>query len=221
MMAVITTGLSACGKKEAENSSRLDARVADNAAHPASPGEENSSGDARSEGGVNRTTGKPLSPAQARAEALRLAGGKLMETPPASKFVTSTKEPITLGGKASGRQGGACAPARIGYAMDWGDRMPATFPVYPGGTVIEAAGADNAPCNIRAVSFTTMVPAKEVMDFYYTMARRNGYSVEHAEENGGDVLGGTRDRDEGAFYISIDPVQGGGTAVDLIANGGR
>jgi hypothetical protein len=59
------------------------------------------------------------------------------------------------------------------------------------------------------------------MDFYYTMARRNGFSSERLEQNGGDVLGGTREKDVRAYYLSLGKAPDGGTAVDLIANGGR
>lgn len=158
--------------------------------------------------------------ADARKEALRLAGGRLMRTPTATKEAMAAKE-AEPGGLADGKQGGACAAARVRYDKGWAARMPPAFPVYPGGQVTEAAGLDNAPCGLRAVSFTTAVRPDEVMDFYYTMARRAGYSAEHIEQNGEHVLGGTRERDDGAFYVSLSALRDGGTAVDLIARGGR
>lgn len=163
-----------------------------------------------------------LSLKEAKAQALKLAGGKLMRTPATTRNVTSTKEPVTLGGLAEQKQRSRkCGTRPIEYAMRWAARMPEDFPIYPGGNVSEAAGADNPPCNIRAVSFTTPVAPDAVMDFYTTMAKRAGYTVEHIEENGGNVLGGTRDRDEGAYYLSFKPAANGGTAVDMIANLGR
>lgn len=154
--------------------------------------------------------------ADARKEALRMAGGKLMRTPTATKEA----EPVGLGGLAGEKRGGACAAARVRYDKGWAARMPPAFPVYPGGQVTEAAGLDNAPCGLRAVSFTTTVRPDEVMDFYYTMARHAGYSAEHVEQNGEHVLGGTRERDDGAFYVSLTALRSGGAAVDLIALGG-
>lgn len=234
---VLSAALTGCNDEgEDGNLARLDAELTNNTADPAMREalegplavDADLAGDSNS--GAVRPGDKPLtgaipanlSPGDARAYALKLAGGKLMETPAATKTVTSTKGPVTLGGMAEQKQeGGKCGAPQVTYAMKWASRMPEAFPVYPGGNVTEAAGADNAPCNLRAVSFTTPVPKQEVMDFYYTMARRAGYDAERLEENGEDVLGGTRERDEGAYYVSLKSTQGGGTAVDLIANGGR
>lgn len=229
--------LAACGEKEKDkNLAGLDAELTNNSSDPAlhEALEAPIASDPDLAGEANRDAVRPgnkplngavparLSPAEAKAAALKLAGGKLMPTPAATRSVTSTKNPVTLAEMAEQRERTAsnCGSARIEYAAGWASRMPAAFPVYPGGTVNEAAGANNAPCNIRAVSFTTSAPLNEVMDFYYTMARRAGYSVEHLEENGENVLGGARDKDEGAYYISFRKTNGG-TAVDLIANGGR
>lgn len=235
-LAALGAALSACGSDNDEkNLASLDAQLTNNSVDPAlrEAVEAPIASDPDLTGEANRDAVRPsdkpltgtmprLSPPQAKAQALKLAGGKLMPTPAVTKTVSSTKEPVTLGGMAEQKQGGGkCAPARIDYAMQWAERMPAAFPIYPGSHLTEAAGADNSPCNIRAASFTTGVARGDVMDFYTTMAHRGGYTIEHVEENGEHVLGGTRDKDEGAYYISFRNVRGGGTAVDLIANGGR
>lgn len=235
-LAALALMLAGCGEKDGNNLATLDAELTNNTVDPAlrgaieAPlatdpdlrGEANRDAVRPSDRPLNGTVPANLSSTDARREALRLAGGRLMRTPAATKEVTSTKEPVTLAGLAEQKQGnGACADARVGYDMEWAARMPAAFPVYPGGQVTEAAGSDRSPCGLRAASFTTPVAPDEVMDFYYTMARRAGYSAEHIEQNGVHVLGGTRERDDGAFHVSFSALRGGGTAVDLIATGGR
>jgi len=236
-LALIALGaaLSACdGGNGDKNLASLDAELTNNSVDPAlrEAVEGPIASDPDLAGDANRDAVRPsdkplngamprLSPPEAKAQALKLAGGKLMPTPAATKTISSTKQPVTLGGIAEQKQGSKCAPARVRYAMQWAERMPATFPIYPGAHVSEAAGADNNPCNIRAVSFSTGVARGDVMDFYTTMASRAGYTIEHVEENGEHVLGGTRDKDEGAYYIGFKDAPGGGTAVDLIANLGR
>lgn len=236
LMAALALALAGCGEKDEKNLATLDAELTNNTVDPAlrEAVEAPLATDPDLRGEANRDAVRPsdrpltgavpanLSPADARKQALRLAGGRLMRTPAATKEVTSTKEPVTLGGLMTQKQSvKSCKEVRVRYDMEWATRMPPTFPVYPGGQVTEAAGADNFPCGLRAVSFTTAVPPDEVMDFYYTMARRAGYSAEHIEQNGEHVLGGTRQRGDGAFYLSLTVLRGGGTAVDLIANGGR
>ena len=234
VLTALVLVLVACDGKDERNLAALDAELVNNTADSAirEAIEAPLATDPQLAGDSQRNAVRPaprplngavpanLSPADARKEAVRLAGGKLMRTPAATQEVTSTKDPVTLGGMTQ-QQGGKCGSSRVSYAMDWANRMPPPFPVYPGGNVTEAAGADNAPCAIRAVSFTTSAPPEEVMDFYYTMARRAGYSAEHVERNGEHVLGGTRAGEDGAFYLSLTASRGGGTAADLIANGGR
>ncbi len=236
VIAALAFLLAGCGKKDEQNLATLDAELTNNTVDPAlrEAVEAPLATDPDLRGEANRDAVRPsdrpltgavpanLSPADARREALRLAGGKLMRTPAATKEVTSTKEPVTLGGLAEKKQGdGTCADTHVRYDMEWATRMPPAFPVYPGAQVSEAAGSDRTPCGLRAASFTTSTSPDEVMDFYYTMARRAGYSAEHIEQNGAHVLGGTRERDDGAFYLSLTALRGGGTAVDLIARGGR
>ncbi|MEA3032363.1 MAG: hypothetical protein QOH86_379, partial [Sphingomonadales bacterium] len=37
----------------------------------------------------------------------------------------------------------------------WADRLPETFPVYPGARLIEAAGRDAGDCRVRVVTFAS------------------------------------------------------------------
>lgn len=255
-LALLPATLAGCGGdgKGNGNPATLDApltnAVADPALREAVQAPLASDPDLAAEGNRDavRPSDRPLNgalPAQltstdGRAEALRLAGGKLTPTPAATKSVFSTRDmPITLGGlirqqqartgntDAAGRPDergadGPCNESRIDYAMKWARQMPAALPLYPHANVMEAAGSDGAaPCAYRAVSFATGAPLSEVMDFYTTMATRTGYSVEHVEHNGGHVLSGGKARSDLAYHIRLREQRGGGTEVELIANGGR
>ena len=123
----------------------------------------------------------------------------------------------TLGAKAA-QQSGVCT-GKLEYAMGWANRMPADFAVYPRANVKEAAGVDKGQCNIRVVNFTTPAALKNVVDFYYTKARRGGYSAEYQLRGADHVLGGTKG--EAAYVLFLKPMANGGTEVDIVANGGR
>ena len=129
----------------------------------------------------------------------------------------------TLGEAAAvqGRRGKGTCEAKLSYAMDWARRMPPEFPVYPRGHVQEAAGVEGGLCDIRSVSFTTAAPLKSVVDYYYTRARRTGYSAEYVLKAGDHVLGGTREVDDGAYVVFLRPMKRGGTEVDIVASNGR
>ena len=125
---------------------------------------------------------------------------------------------MTLGAKADA-QAGACTQ-KLDYDMGWSRRMPDAFPVYPRANVQEAAGVEGGRCDLRVVSFTTATPMKKVVDYYYTRAKRDGYSAEYLLRGGEHVLGGVRDADDGAYFITFARKSGGRTAVDIVASNG-
>lgn len=130
----------------------------------------------------------------------------------------------TLGERAAGQgvtSGKGTCDAKLQYGAKWANRMPPEFPVYPGAKVKEAAGVDGGICDIRVASFTTAAARQTLVDYYYTRARMSGHSAEYQIRAGEHVLGGVRDHDGGAYFITFNPVVGGGTAVDIVANNGR
>lgn len=134
------------------------------------------------------------------------------------------KQGMTLGAKAeaqSAQRGKGTCDAKLNYAMDWANRMPVEFPVYPKGRVIEAAGVDGGICDIRVVSFASANGMQSIVDYYYTRAVKSGFTAEYVIRDGQHALGGTRDVDDGAFYITFTPRKDGGTDVDIVANNGR
>lgn len=135
----------------------------------------------------------------------------------------AAKASLTLGALASrqrDRRTASCAGA-LRYSAGWADRLPADLPLYPDARLSEAAGSDANACALRAVSFSTGASLQQVMDWYYTRATNAGFSAEQQSDGSQHVLGGTRDRDGGAFALFLTSRRDGGTDVDLIANNGR
>ena len=167
-------------------------------------------------------TAVPEGTIRASAEVEKAAGGKLIPAPKPVKPSEASEESQTLGGlaqqQASPNSKRQCA-AKVDYAMDWAKRLPADMPIYPGGSVTEAAG-ETGGCGLRVVNFRSDAPLQAIVDFYYTRALRSGFSAEHIEEDKEHMLGGTRDRDDGAYMVIARAATGGGTDVDLIANNG-
>ncbi|MDP5277704.1 hypothetical protein Q9Q95_02105 [Sphingomonas sp. DG1-23] len=134
----------------------------------------------------------------------------------------AAREAATLGGIAA-RQKNArirgCAGA-LQYSARWAQRLPADLPLYPQARVTEAAGAQGGNCALRVVSFSAAQPIDALLDWYYTKATRAGYSSEHQLDGAQHILGGTRNRDDGAYVLFLTARKDGGTDVDLVANNG-
>jgi len=235
MMALVLA-LAACGKGDKEASlASLDAQLTDNATDPALKGAlaDPIVVDPQLVGQSNRnavrTADKPANGAvpvlpgdagAVQAEAVKLAGGKLLSAPAATQgeALAST---VTLGAVARDGAGKGNCAKKLNYGMEWAQRLPEPFTLYPGAQLTEAAGAQADGCTLRAASFVTPAPRQGVMDYYYTLARRAGYDGEHKVMGGDHVLGGTRGADGSAYFILFTDAPGGKTSVDIIADNGR
>ena len=229
--------LVSCGKKDEEpDLARLEAKVAANATDPAlrEAIEAPIATDPDLAREANRDAIKPadrpldgalparLPTRDVKAQVLKLTGGTLLSAPTATRTITSTGDAITLSGIAA-QQGlsAACEDPRLDYNFNWAQRLPNYLPLYPGAVLKEAAGADEPRCAIRAATFATSASAEQVLGFYYTMARRAGFTVERIEQNGGDTLLG-KGKGKAAFFLNLRPAtESGGTEVDLVANQAR
>lgn len=129
------------------------------------------------------------------------------------------RQSLTLGALAEkqGGRSGQCA-ANVSYAAGWANRLPAGVPLYPDARVVEAAGADGAGCALRVVSFASAATMQRLLDYYYTKATAAGFTAEHGAEGAEHVLGGNRNG--AAFLVVLRARAGGGTDVDLLADGG-
>lgn len=134
----------------------------------------------------------------------------------------AARDSLTLGALASrqsDKRTSSCAGA-MRYSAEWADKLPVDVPLYPGARVVEAAGANTDACQLRAVSFSTNAGMKTVIDWYYTRVTNSGFTAEHQSDGTQHTLGGTRDRDGGAYVLYFTARRDGGTDVDLMANNG-
>lgn len=185
----------------------------------------------QSNGDSVRPPGQPYSagvPADGVAAGGVVKDGELMHAPApvaADKNCTTCKaghEAVTLGGLAARQKDGrtsGCA-ADLQYSAAWAQRLPADLPLYPQARVVEAAGTEGGKCALRVVSFSAPVTVQGMLDWYYTKAVRGGYTSEHQVDGDQHILGGTRDRDGGAYVIYMNARPDGGTDIDLVANNG-
>jgi hypothetical protein len=105
------------------------------------------------------------------------------------------------------------------HGLHWARRLPAEFPLYPGGQITEAAGSEAGTCRMRVVSFTTSDPYARVIQHYRNLAARGGYTAEQQQRGSDHVLGGVNARTDGAYYLIVTP-RPRGSEVALIANNG-
>ena len=135
-----------------------------------------------------------------------------------------TQYPAGSAASAAGGQASADAPMQsvCGVAFstgnDYARRLPAEFPMYPGGRLTEAAGADRGACHARVVTFTTADPYNRVLEHYRSLAARAGFSAEQQARGDDQVLGGTNG--DAAYYLIVTPTRTG-SDVALIVNNGR
>jgi hypothetical protein len=175
------------------------------------------------DGSVPAMNRSPQALAAARADALKFVGGPgAMKKAPQAREVSGglpADSALTVAARAAaspGNKGNCAAQAR--YTAEWAAKLPANFPVYPRGSVQEAAGTDEGACALRVVNFATPVPLPEVIDFYYTRASAAGFTAQHVLDGEDNVLGGTKGSQ--SFMVYARRLPGGGTSVDLVTHGG-
>ncbi len=140
--------------------------------------------------------------------------------PPASgdcKQCLAARRVLTLGALAASQGKEAACAANVAYSTSWANRLPKDVPLYPDARVAEAAGADGDGCALRVVSFASAAPMQRLLDWYYTMTSNAGYRAEHGADGAEHVLAGTKKG--AAFLLVLNPRPGGGTLVDLMADG--
>ncbi len=164
---------------------------------------------------------------EAIADARQSAGGEMMALPRAVQLERgctdcanngSARRPATIGELARQQSQGRCQ-GEMSYGLDWARRLPANFPVYPRAALVEAAGVAGGSCNVRVVNFQSRAGMENVLAWYYTRARRAGYSAEHAIDGREHYVGGTRGDD--AFVVMARDIGSGVVDVDLVATGGN
>ncbi len=244
-VCVLPLALSACGSSDKPKGdlATLDENLTGKGSDPAMTGALNEKilvdPELTESSGTNmvRSADKPLDgkvPADtgyegSTASIEELDSGKLMRAPAPTVVSGKDCQNCTAGVEtledravAQGvKRGKGTCEAKLQYGAGWATRMPPEFPVYPRGRVQEAGGVDGGICDIRVVSFTTSAGRQAVADYYYTRARRSGFSADYEVRDGEHMLGGTRDNDGGAYVVTMAATSSGGTKVDIVANNGR
>jgi len=151
-------------------------------------------------------------PAPAPAPAAAQAGG---QTPAAAAPAGSGE--VQAAAAATG-PGGCALNGPFDYNAGWANRLPAAFPVFPGGRVTDAAGYDRGVCRMRAVTFTAGADWRRVVGWYRDQAVQAGYSADEQARGADHVLAGSKG--ESAYYLIVTP-KGSASEVALIANAGR
>lgn len=124
----------------------------------------------------------------AQDQAIRFAGGRsgLGELPAAEPIDTTVGESplVLLEDVATQHDLPPTCLDGVRYSASWAARLPARLPVYPRGAVVEAFGRDGRDCTIRAVRFSSPVPAQEILRFYATLATQEGFAITYGETTG-------------------------------------
>lgn len=129
------------------------------------------------------------------------------------------RAPRAVAASGPGATEGVCADA-LERGPQWAGRLPAEFPLYPGGRVTEAAGTDAGDCRVRIVTFRTGDAFRRVLEHYRGAASRAGFTAEHQIRGADHLLGGVNARTDGAFVVVVTPLDRG-SEVALIVNNGR
>lgn len=158
--------------------------------------------------------------AAARAEAEKLAGGKLAAVPvPTEGSDAVLRDAVTAAQRARVVKGpgGDCAD-KADYAMAWSLRLPDVFAIYPRGHLLEAAGSDREGCRLRVVRFVTPVEPGDVIGLYYSRVRAARFDVYYRAAEGVHVLSGSNAK--AAYAIQARKRADGMTETDIVVNGG-
>lgn len=134
------------------------------------------------------------------------------------KQCVAARRALTLGALAASQGASAKCSANVAYSAAWANRLPPGVPLYPDARVAEAAGADGDGCALRVVSFSSAAPMQRLLDWYYTRTSDAGYRAGHQADGDEHILAGTKRG--AAFLLVLNPRKGGGTQVDLMADGG-
>ncbi|RYY43312.1 MAG: hypothetical protein EOP59_08220 [Sphingomonadales bacterium] len=183
-------------------------------------------GDAIRPPGQPYSAGVPDDAVAANTDQVNL--GELIKTPAPVQADKScpqcaaARESTTLGGLASRQRDSRtsqCASS-MNYSASWANRLPRDLPLFPQARVTEAAGSESGQCALRAVTFSAPQPMQTMLDWYYTRATKSGYTSEHQVDGEQHILGGTRERDGGAYVLFMTARSDGGTDIDMVANNG-
>jgi hypothetical protein len=173
-----------------------------------------------SDGALPTIDSSPEAIAAAREMAGKLVGGtdqiKTVPTPSALASTDTGTPAMRQAAQAVIEPGGKNCGEMVEMSNSWSAKLPETFPIYPRGGTMEAAGTDEGECALRVVTFRSPVPLNDVLSFYHTRAVSNGYTSEHVRSGGDNILSGTKGKS--AYVVYGRRMPSGLTEIDLITS---
>jgi hypothetical protein len=145
-----------------------------------------------------------------------LADGPLPDLP--APLITTRGKP--LGPMASGADlvaelgAPAQCAARLTEDFALAADVPPVAAILPQGMVVQAGGADVAPCRLRIIRYQTPAAIEDVLHFHYALAVRGGLSA--ARHNQPEDLIAATGRNGETLVVHARPGPHGLTAVDLL-----
>lgn len=149
-----------------------------------------------------------------------LEGGRILDLPPASERPRGIAPTKPLGPLASGAEliaalgapDHCAAQLREDFAI--AADLPPVAAIMPLGMVVQAGGADTAPCRIRIVRYHTAASREDVLEYYYNRAKRAGMRT-HRHAQPFDRIAATGTGAE-TLIVNVRAAAHGLSGVDLL-----
>lgn len=122
---------------------------------------------------------------------------------------------VATGGGSAREETDGCG-RRIVYGDEWAKDLPAAFALYPGATLVEAAGVSTDRCHMRIVSFTAEASATTIASHYASSARASGFDAERRPCEGGFIVGGVHPQTGQAYVVLITRAAEGRSSIDIM-----
>lgn len=157
--------------------------------------------------------------ARAAREAARLElleGGPVPDLPPASE--TAGGKPLGALASAGDLLAALGAPescgARLEQGFAWSADLPPVAAIMPHGMVMQAGGAEIAPCQVRIIRYQTPAMPDDVLAYHYARAVRAGMTVTRAAAP--EAMINASNAAGQRLVVHARPAAHGMTAVDLL-----
>jgi len=195
----VALALSACGRGDDDaDLAKLDNQIVANAADPAATSALQ-----------DQILVDPTLSQQSNRHAVRPAESPTQAQYPGGPGAAALRDSVATGAECGDN---------FDYNMDWAQRLPAPFVVYPGARVTEAAANNRGDCRVRVVTFVTDDAPQRLLDWYRERATSAGLSVDYQLRGTDHVLAGSDAQDRGAYFLIVSP-RGAGSDVSLITSG--
>lgn len=149
-----------------------------------------------------------------------LNDGPIPDLPRPAQRAQGTPQPLALGPMANARQllaavdlpGGCADRLREDFAL--AASLPPVAVLPPRGMVMQAGGADRAPCGVRIIRYASAAAPQDVLQYHYAKAHRAGLqAVRYADP---EPMIRARGAQSETLVVHARPGAHGLTSVDLI-----